>query len=68
MKKGGTAVTNTFGEVQRTKNGLLVNGAKTDLEILSLIARAMGFDLGATHPATQANEVFEEIRRSVEGL
>jgi NADH-quinone oxidoreductase subunit G len=65
-EKGGT-VTNTYGEVQRQKNGLLVNGAKTDLEILSLIARAMGFDLGATHPATQANEIFEEIRRTVKG-
>ncbi len=65
-EKGGT-VTNTYGEVQRAKNGLLVNGAKTDLEILSLFARAMGLDLGATHPATQTNEVFEEIRRSVKG-
>jgi len=65
-EKGGT-VTNTYGEVQRQKNGLLVNGAKTDLEILSLVARAMGFDLGATHPATQANEIFEEIRRTVKG-
>ncbi len=65
-EKGGT-VTNTYGEVQRQKLGLLVNGAKTDLEILSLIARAMGFDLGAANAATQSNEVFEEIRRSVKG-
>jgi NADH-quinone oxidoreductase subunit G len=65
-EKAGT-VTNTFGEVQRMKQGLLINGAKTDLDILSLVARALGFDLGATHPATQSNEVFEEIRRTVKG-
>ncbi len=65
-EKAGT-VTNTYGEVQRLKQGLLVNGAKTDLEILSLVSHAMGYDLGATHPATQVNEVFEEIRRTVKG-
>jgi NADH-quinone oxidoreductase subunit G len=65
-EKSGT-VTNTCGEVQRLKKGLTVNGTKTDLDILSLVAREMGWDLGVAHPPTLANEVFEEIRRTVRG-
>ncbi len=61
-EKSGT-VTNTFGEIQQLKKGLLVNGAKTDLEILNLVARAMGFELGFAAAA----EVFEEIRSTVRG-
>jgi NADH-quinone oxidoreductase subunit G len=61
-EKSGT-VTNTCGEVQRLKAGPKVMGAKTDLEILSLIARHMGLDLGVATP----DKLFEEIRRTVHG-
>lgn len=61
-EKSGT-VTNTCGEVQRLKAGPKVMGAKSDLEIMSLIARYMGLDLGIS----TADKVFEEIRRTVHG-
>lgn len=61
-EKSGT-VTNVCGEVQRLKQGPKVMGAKSDLEIFALLAREMGLDLG---PRT-ADQVFEEIRRTVKG-
>ena len=56
-------VTNTCGEVQRLNKALTVNGPKPDLEILGLIAKEMGVDLGPT----QSEELFEEIRQLVKG-
>jgi NADH-quinone oxidoreductase subunit G len=61
-EKNGT-VTNVCGEVQRLKLGLQVMGTKPDLEILGLVARDMGVNLGMW----SADKVFEEIRASVRG-
>jgi NADH-quinone oxidoreductase subunit G len=61
-EKSGT-VTNTYGEVQRLKKGLAVDGAKPDLEILRLVAKEMGWELG---PST-SDEIFEQIRKTVRG-
>ncbi|MBA3972893.1 MAG: NADH dehydrogenase (quinone) subunit G [Candidatus Solibacter sp.] len=61
-EKNGT-VTNTCGEVQRLKAGAKVMGTKTDLEIMGLLAKEMGLDLGIWAP----EKVFEEIRRTVGG-
>ena len=61
-EKSGT-FTNGSGEVQRLKVGPKVMGAKSDLEIMSLIAREMGVDSGVSTP----DAVFSEIRQSVAG-
>jgi NADH-quinone oxidoreductase subunit G len=61
-EKSGT-VTNVCGEVQRLKAGAKVLGAKSDLEIMSLLAMKMGFDLGPS----RAEKVFDEIRGTVRG-
>ncbi len=55
--------TNTCGELQRLKKGPNTSGPKSDLEILGLIARQMGFELAPPLPEA----VFEEIRRAVPG-
>ena len=61
-EKNGT-VTNTCGEVQRLKAGPKIMGTKTDLEIMGLLAKEMGLNLGIW-----TNEkVFEEVRRTVRG-
>jgi NADH-quinone oxidoreductase subunit G len=61
-EKSGT-VTNTCGEVQRLKPGPKVMGVKGDLEIIGLIGKEMGLELGVW----SADKVFEEIRRTVRG-
>jgi NADH-quinone oxidoreductase subunit G len=61
-EKSGT-VTNVCGEVQRLKQGPKVMGVKSDLEILGLLAKEMGLNLGVWTP----DKVFEEIRRGVKG-
>ncbi len=61
-EKHGT-VTSVTGEVQRLKAGARVMGAKSDLEIMGLIARQMGLDPAIPSPAA----VFDEIRRTVRG-
>ena len=61
-EKSGT-VTNTCGEVQRLKAGPKVMGTKPDLEIIGLVAKEMGLNLGVWSP----DKVFEEIRRTVRG-
>jgi len=61
-EKHGT-VTNVCGEVQRLKGGVQVMGAKPDLEILGLISKEMGVNLGMW----SADKVFEEIRKNVHG-
>ncbi|MBZ5610815.1 MAG: NADH-quinone oxidoreductase subunit NuoG [Acidobacteriia bacterium] len=61
-EKSGT-VTNVCGEVQRLKAGLQVMGAKPDLEIIGLIAKEMGQDIGIWSP----DKVLEEIRTNVRG-
>ncbi len=61
-EKAGT-VTNTCGEVQRLKRAIQVVGAKPDLEIIGLIAKEMGINVGIWSP----DKVFEEIRKSVRG-
>ena len=61
-EKSGT-VTNVCGEVQRLKAGLQVMGTKPDLEIIGLIGKEMGVDVGIW----SADKVFDEIRASVHG-
>jgi NADH-quinone oxidoreductase subunit G len=61
-EKSGT-VTNASGEVQRLKPGPKLMGVKSDLEIIGLIGKEMGLDLGIWSP----DKVFEEIRRKVPG-
>jgi NADH-quinone oxidoreductase subunit G len=61
-EKAGT-VTNTCGEVQKLKIAIKVMGAKTDLEIMGLIAKEMGLNLGIWLP----EKVFDEIRKTVHG-
>jgi NADH-quinone oxidoreductase subunit G len=61
-EKNGT-VTNVTGEVQKLKAAIKVMGAKPDLEIMGLIAREMGLNLGIWLP----DKVLEEIRTSVHG-
>jgi NADH-quinone oxidoreductase subunit G len=56
-------VTSVTGEVQRLKTGARVMGTKSDLEIMGLIAREMGLQLGIW----SADKVFDEIRRTVRG-
>ena len=61
-EKSGT-VTNVCGEVQRLKRAISTIGAKTDLEIVGLIAKEMGLaaEMGPWLPDT----VYGEIRRTV---
>jgi NADH-quinone oxidoreductase subunit G len=61
-EKHGT-VTNVCGEVQRLKGGVQVMGTKPDLEILGLLSKEMGVNLGMW----SADKVFEEIRENVHG-
>ncbi|MGH9663344.1 MAG: molybdopterin oxidoreductase family protein, partial [Bryobacteraceae bacterium] len=61
-EKNGT-VTNVCGQVQRLKQAIRVMGTKTDLEILGLLAKEMGLQLGIWLP----DKILEEIRESVRG-
>ena len=61
-EKNGT-VTNVTGEVQKLKQAVKVMGTKTDLEIMGLISKEMGLNLGIWLP----DKVLEEIRKSVHG-
>lgn len=61
-EKSGT-VTNTCGEVQRLKAGPRIMGTKPDLEIMGLLAKEMGLNLGIW----TNDKMFEEIRRTVRG-
>jgi NADH-quinone oxidoreductase subunit G len=61
-EKNGT-VTNVTGEVQRLKSAIRVVGVKSDLEIMGLIAKEMGLNLGIW----TSQKVFEEIRTSARG-
>jgi NADH-quinone oxidoreductase subunit G len=61
-EKNGT-VTNVCGEVQKLSRGPKTMGAKSDLEIIGLLAKEMREDLGSAKPEA----VFQEIRRSVPG-
>ncbi len=61
-EKSGT-VTNVCGEVQRLRAAAKVMGTKPDLEIMGLIAKEMGLNLGIWKP----DKVFEEIRKTVRG-
>jgi len=61
-EKHGT-VTNVCGEVQKLKAAAKVMGTKTDLEIMGLIAKEMGLNLGIWLP----DKVLEEIRKTVHG-
>ncbi|HXA68775.1 MAG TPA: NADH-quinone oxidoreductase subunit NuoG [Bryobacteraceae bacterium] len=61
-EKNGT-VTNVCGEVQHLKAGLKVMGAKSDLEIMGLLSKEMGVNIGIWTP----DKIFDEIRRKVHG-
>jgi NADH-quinone oxidoreductase subunit G len=63
-EKDGT-VTNVCGEVQRLKRAISTIGAKTDLEIVGLIAKEMDYagQMGPWLPET----VYNEIRKTVKG-
>jgi NADH-quinone oxidoreductase subunit G len=61
-EKSGT-VTNVCGEVQRLKAGPKFMGSKPDLEIMGLLAKEMGANIGIWLP----DKVFEEIRKTVRG-
>jgi len=61
-EKNGT-VTNVCGEVQRLKAGLQIMGTKPDLEIIGLLSKEMGINIGIWTP----DKVFDEIRGSVHG-
>jgi NADH-quinone oxidoreductase subunit G len=61
-EKNGT-VTNVCGEVQRLKAGLQVMGTKPDLEIIGLLSKEMGVNIGIW----SSDKVFDEIRASVHG-
>jgi NADH-quinone oxidoreductase subunit G len=61
-EKNGT-VTNVCGEVQRLKAGLQVMGTKPDLEIVGLIAKELGINIGIW----SSDKVFDEIRAGVHG-
>jgi hypothetical protein len=61
-EKTGT-VTNVTGEVQRLKAGPKVMGTKPDLEIMGLIQKEMGLNLGIW----KSDKVFEDIRKTVRG-
>jgi NADH-quinone oxidoreductase subunit G len=61
-EKSGT-VTNVCGEVQRLKPALKVMGTKPDLEIMGLLTKEMGVNIGIWSP----DKVLTEIRASVRG-
>ena len=61
-EKSGT-VTNVCGEVQKLKAALKIMGTKSDLEIMGLLAKEMGENLGIWTP----DKVFDEIRKTVRG-
>lgn len=61
-EKSGT-VTNVCGEVQRLTQAMRVTGAKTDLEIIGLLSKELGADIGIW----LADKVFAEIRATVRG-
>jgi NADH-quinone oxidoreductase subunit G len=56
-------VTNVCGEVQRLKAALKTMGTKPDLEIIGLLSKEMGVNIGIWSP----DKVFEEIRKTVRG-
>jgi NADH-quinone oxidoreductase subunit G len=61
-EKNGT-VTNVCGEIQKLKQAVKVMGTKTDLEIMGLIAKEMGLNLGVWLP----EKMLDEIRKTVPG-
>ena len=63
-EKNGT-VTNVCGEVQKQKHAISTVGCKTDLEIIGLISKEMGYahHMGPWLPDT----VYSEIRKTVKG-
>ena len=61
-EKNGT-VTNVCGDVQKVTRGPKTMGAKSDLEIIALLAKEMRADWGAL----KQENVFAEIRQSVHG-
>jgi NADH-quinone oxidoreductase subunit G len=61
-EKNGT-VTNVCGEIQKLKQAVKVMGTKPDLEIMGLIAKEMGLNLGVWLP----EKMLEEIRKTVHG-
>ncbi len=61
-EKTGT-FTNVCGEIQQLRKAIDFPGAKTDLEIFGLLARAMRAEIGPANP----EKVFEEIRATVPG-
>ena len=60
-EKSGS-VTNVCGQVQRLKAGVQVMGAKPDLEIMGLLAKEMGANIGIWKPANVFSEIHESVR------
>src|SRR5439155_18586578 len=56
-------VASVCGDVQNLSRGPKTMGAKSDLEIIALLAREMREDLGSASPEA----VFNELRKSVRG-
>ncbi len=61
-EKSGT-VTNVCGEVQKLKSAMKVMGTKPDLEIIGLLSKEMGVNIGIW----SSEKVFDEIRKTVRG-
>ena len=61
-QKSGT-VTNVCGEVQRLKPASKTMGTKPDLEIMGLLSKEIGVNMGIWTP----DKMFEEIRKTVHG-
>ena len=61
-EKNGT-VTNVCGEVQRLKTAIKTMGTKPDLEIMGLLSKEIGINIGIWSP----DKMFEEIRKTVHG-
>ncbi len=61
-EKSGT-VTNVCGEVQRLKAAIKTMGTKPDLEIMGLLSKEIGINIGIWSP----DKMFEEIRKTVHG-
>jgi len=66
-EKSGT-VTNVCGEVQRLKRGIEKSGAKADLEIFGMVARAMRLELAESAPPAVGDVTSDGIHSACDTL